>query len=531
MRKFDFLVIGSGIAGLTYALEVSKIGTVAILTKRKMTNGNTIFAQGGIAAVISKKDSFEKHVNDTYLAGAELGKKPVISMIVEEGPEIIEYLLSLGTKLTRKNKHETRSIQNLALTREGGHSEERVAHAADSTGLEIIDALKKSCIANNQISIFEDHIAVDLITQHHIQQDCEFFPGVSCWGAYAMDMKTNEVHRFIANRTMLATGGGAQVYENTTNPGVATGDGFAMASRAGARLVNMEFVQFHPTAFYTLEGKTFLITEALRGEGAILRLNNGDEFMENYSPAGCLAPRDVVARAMDFEMKKNSSPHLWLDARHIPEEKLLNHFPYINQKLQKRGIDFTKDLIPVVPSAHYFCGGILTTSYGETDVRNLFASGEVACCGLHGANRLASNSLLEGMAISMRAARYSQNLESVIFPEIPIWSDVDDFNEAEWIVIAHNKNSIKRIMQGYVGITRTRRLLKYAENRIHNIRTEIENFYKHNFVRSEVIETRNLALIAQSIIRCALMRKESRGLHYLSDYPERNEFYRKDTIL
>ncbi|MCD4650313.1 MAG: FAD-binding protein, partial [Candidatus Cloacimonetes bacterium] len=437
----------------------------------------------------------------------------------------------LGTKFTRKNKLENRCLENLALTREGGHSQERVAHAADSTGYEIIDALIKSCLTNERITIFEDHIAVDLITQHHIQQDSEFFPGVSCWGAYALDLKTLEVHRFIAGKTMLATGGGAQVYANNTNPEVATGDGFAMAKRAGARLVNMEFVQFHPTAFYSPEGKTFLITEALRGEGAVLRLHNGDEFMKRYHPRECLAPRDVVSRALAFEMKKHSSTHLWLDATCISQEKLLEHFPYINQKLQKRGIDFRKDMIPVVPSAHYFCGGVLTTSQGKTDVLNLFASGEVACCGLHGANRLASNSLLEGIVISMRAATHPENMATTNFPEIPVWNDVDEFNEAEWVVIAHNKNSIKRIMQGYVGITRTRRLLKYAENRILNIRTEIENFYQHNRVRSEVIETRNLALTAQFIIRCALMRKESRGLHYLSDYPDRDEAYKKDTIL
>lgn len=532
MFKYDFLVIGSGVAGLVYALEVAKIGKVAVITKKELNDCNSDYAQGGIAAVISDHDTFEEHVKDTFIAGAELGKKAVIKTIVEEGPSAIEYLIEKGTLFTVKNPHLDRSLENLSLTREGGHSQQRVAYAADSTGHEIMQALIENCKNNDNIDIFENHIAVDLITQHHIPQTDGFIPRITCWGAYVLDIKENKVKTFVSKKTMLGSGGAGQVFLHSTNPDVATGDGIAMARLAGARVVNMEFIQFHPTAFYSPDGKTFLITEALRGEGAVLRLQDGNTFMDRYHSMGSLAPRDIVARAIDFELKKRDEKFVWLDATQVDHKKLKSHFPYIYKKCLKHGVDIAKDFIPVAPAAHYFCGGVLTTIDGETDITNLFAAGEVSCTGLHGANRLASNSLLEALVIGKRAGMHKSNQEDVIFPTIPEWREVGLFNENEWVVISHNREIIKHTMQNYVGITRSRRLLKYARTRLDSIYREIDGFYQHNNVRKEVIETRNLAVLANLIITSALLRKESRGLHYIIDYPERNdELYQKDTII
>ena len=532
MKKYDFLVIGSGIAGLVYALQTSKFGKVAVVTKGKINECNTEYAQGGIAAVLSQHDSFENHIEDTFIAGAEIGKKPVIETIVKEGPACIDYLIKLGTKFTLENRELDRRIENLSLTREGGHSQKRIAYAADSTGHEIMEALISACRKNENIHIFENHIAIDLITQHHISEAESFIPVITCWGAYVLDENNSQIEIFRAKKTMLATGGAGQVYAYNTNPAVATGDGYAMARLAGARVANMEFIQFHPTAFYDPLGKPFLVTEALRGEGAILKLQNGRTFMEKYHPKGSLAPRDVVSRAIDFELKKSGDKFLYLDATGIDAEKLKSHFPYIDKKCRKRGIDFTKEPIPVVPAAHYFCGGVLATVDGLTDIKNLFAAGEVACTGLHGANRLASNSLLESLVIAYRAGNHPSNREEVNFPEIPEWREVGTFNENEWVIISHNREIIQKIMQGYVSITRSTRLLNYALSRIRDIYNEINTFYQENPVRREVIETRNMALVAELIIRSALMRKESRGLHYNIDFPQRDdEKYRKDTIL
>ena len=532
MKTYDFLVIGAGIAGLVYAIEVSKIGKVAVLCKKQLNDCNTDYAQGGIAAVLSDHDSFNNHVNDTFKAGAELGKIPVIQKIVDEGPLAIQFLLDIGTHFTQKNAIHGNSFENLSLTREAGHSKERVAYAADSTGHEIMQALIQSCLSNDNIDIYENHIAVDLITQHHILKDEGFIPRITCWGAYVLDIINNKIITFIANKTMLATGGASQVYQHNTNPDIATGDGIAMASLAGARVANMEFVQFHPTAFYSPDKKTFLVTEALRGEGAILRLQDGSTFMEKYHELQNLAPRDVVSRAIDFEIKKRDERFIYLDATKVCHEKLKTHFPYIDKKCKKMNIDFTKDFIPVAPAAHYFCGGVLTTINGETDIQNLFASGEVACTGFHGANRLASNSLLEAVVVSLRAAKHKSNLDKIDFPSIPQWRIVGSFNENEWVVIAHNREIMKHIMQNYVGISRSRRLLKYAQTRLEGIYTEIDNFYHHNNVRKEVIETRNMAIVAKLIIKSALKRKESRGLQYLIEHPERDdEIYKKDTII
>lgn len=532
MKDFDFLVIGSGIAGLVYALESSKNGSVAIITKKSLYDCNTDLAQGGIAAVLDAHDSFDAHIQDTYIAGSELGKKEVIRQIISEGPALIQYLIDLGTDFTRRAENYDGSLENLSLTREGGHSRNRVAYAADSTGHQILEALIKNCRKNTNIAIFENHMAVDLITQHHIPQNEGFIPGIACWGAYILDSQTNQVEIFKARKTMLATGGASCIYSHNTNPDIATGDGMAMARLAGARLANMEFVQFHPTAFYHADGQTFLISEALRGEGAILKLQDGSTFMENYHPQGNLAPRDIVSQAIETELKKRGDKYCYLDATSVDKNILKNHFPYINKKCSEYGIDFTKDPIPVAPAAHYFCGGILSTIDGITDIRNLFAAGEVACSGLHGANRLASNSLLEALVIAYHAGNHPSNLEEVDFPIIPEWRDQGQFNENEWVVISHNKEIIGTIMQGYVGIRRSRRLLKYALSRMNNIYNEINNFYQHNTVRKEVIETRNMAVIATMVIRSALSRKESRGAHYVIDHPNRDDInYKIDTII
>lgn len=532
MKNYDYLVIGSGIAGLIYALQVSKRGTVAVITKKGLADCNTEYAQGGIAAVLDASDTFENHIADTYAAGAELGKKQVIRRVIEEGPKLIQYLIDLGTDFTRRAENYDNRLENLSLTREGGHTHRRVAYAADSTGHQIMQALIKRCQENSNIHIYENHMAIDLITQHHIVQDEGFRPGISCWGAYVLEQDTNQVHIFRARKTMLATGGAGQIYAHNTNPDIATGDGQAMARLAGARLANMEFVQFHPTAFWTPTSGTFLVSEALRGEGAILRLTDGTAFMEQYHPMGNLAPRDIVSRAIDAELKKRGEKYCYLDATGIPQDALRSHFPYIDKRLQEHGIDFTRDPIPVAPAAHYFCGGVLSTIDGITDIHNLFAAGEVACTGLHGANRLASNSLLEALVVAWHAGNHPSNDDPVDFPSIPHWHLRDEFNENEWVVISHNREILGTIMHGYVGIRRSRRLLKYALSRVENIYNEVNNFYQHNAVRKEVVETRNMAIIAIAVIRSALMRRESRGAHFLIDNPERDDsLYQTDTII
>lgn len=532
MKEYDFLVLGSGIAGLVFALQASKRGSVAVITKQELNDCNTDYAQGGIAAVLDITDSFEQHCQDTYIAGAELGKKEVICKIITDGPRLIQYLIDIGTDFTKRDPNYDNRLENLSLTREGGHSHRRVAYSADSTGHQIMQALIRSCQNNPKIDIYENHLAIDLITQHHVMQDHGFVPGISCWGAYVMDQSTLDVHVFKARKTMLATGGAAQIYAHNTNPAVATGDGMAMARLAGARLANMEFVQFHPTAFWSPGGNGFLITEALRGEGAILKLLDGSSFMENYHPLGNLAPRDIVSRAIDVELKRRGERYCHLDATQIPSDKLKSHFPFIDARLKEYGIDFTRDPIPVAPAAHYFCGGVLSTVEGLTDIRNLFAAGEVACSGLHGANRLASNSLLEALVIAWQAANHPSLDEDVVFPLIPEWKQMDDFYENEWVIISHNREIIGTIMDGYVGIRRSRRLLKYALSRLENIYNEINNFYQHNSVRAEVVETRNMAIIAIAVIRSALSRKESRGAHFLVDNPQRDDSrYQTDTII
>jgi L-aspartate oxidase len=531
MKDYDFLVIGSGVAGLVYALTVAEKGRVAVITKGKITDCNTDMAQGGIAAVIDNTDTFEQHIEDSYAAGSELGKKPVIETIVKEGPERIGYLMSLGASFTKNGNNKSLNFENLSLTKEGGHTKNRIVYAADSTGQEIMRVLVNRCRITESIDVFEEHIAIDLITQHHISEKNGFIPGITCWGAYILDTNNGEIVTFRAKKTMLATGGAGQVYEHNTNWEGITGDGLSMAYLAGSRLVNMEFIQFHPTSFFSAEGNSFLVSEALRGEGAILRLPDGTDFMKNYHRLGSLAPRDIVSRAIDHEMKTNNYTHLFLDATGIDHDTLKIHFPYIDRKCREQGIDFTVQQIPIVPSAHYFCGGILATVDGITDIKNLFAAGEVACTGFHGANRLASNSLLEGLVVSHRAGIHPSNLEDVAFPEIIPWQNTGAFNENEWVIISHNYEIIRKIMTGYAGIIRSRRLLKFANARLTGIYEEVNKFYKNNPVKKEVIETRNLAITASIIVRSALTRKESRGLHYVVDYPELNDKYKRDTIV
>lgn len=532
MRDYDFLVIGAGLAGLVYAIETSKYGTVAIITKKSLYDCNTDYAQGGIAAVLDSHDSFEAHIQDTFSAGAELGKRDVIKQIIQEGPALIKYLIDLGTDFTLRDATYDSSLENLSLTKEAGHSQNRVAHAADSTGHQIMEALIRSCKNNPKIEIFEEHMAVDLITQHHIKQSEGFIPGITCWGAYVLDTSSNRIEVFRAKKTLLATGGASCIYAHNTNSSIATGDGMAMAHLAGARLANMEFVQFHPTAFYSPTGETFLVSEALRGEGAILMLQDGSLFMEIYHPMGSLAPRDIVSQAIDAELKKRGEKFCYLDATAVEKTILDTHFPFIDAKCKEFGIDFRKSPIPVAPAAHYFCGGILSTIDGLTDIKNLFVAGEVTCTGLHGANRLASNSLLEALVVAYHAGNHVSNTEKVDFPNIPDWRDQGQFNENEWVVISHNREIIGTIMQGYVGIRRSRRLLKYALLRIENIYNEVNNFYQHNTVRKEVVETRNMAIIASMVIRSALSRKESRGAHFVIDHPFRDDSkFKIDTIL
>ncbi len=531
MVKTDFLVIGSGVAGLIYALEVSKKGSVALVSKQNLEECNTSHAQGGIAAVLSDKDSFENHVDDSYKTSCGLGKYPVIETIVRQGPERIRYLMSIGVNFSRVENDPSQNTENLSLTKEGGHTRNRIVYSADTTGLEVMRALITECKRNPNIIIYENHIAIDLITQHHISEMNGFIPQITCWGAYVLNAQNDHVEIFRARKTMLATGGVGQVYEHSTNSPVSTGDGIAMAYLAGSRLVNMEFVQFHPTAFYSPNGDSFLVTEALRGEGAILTLPDGTNFMEKYHPQGSLAPRDIVSRAIDQEMKTKGYTHLYLDATGIDKNILKQHFPFIDKKCREKGIDFTQNPIPIVPSAHYLCGGILATVDGLTDIKNLFAAGEVSCSGFHGANRLASNSLLEALVVAYRAAQHYSNEEEVDFPDIPEWQNTGAFNEAEWVIISHNHAIIKKIMQGYAGIVRSRRLLKFALARMDGIYEEVNKFYNNNPVKKEVIETRNLSIVANIIIRSALARKESRGVHYVVDYPETNDKYKKDTVI
>jgi L-aspartate oxidase len=516
MKQFDFLVLGSGIAGLSFALRVAPHGRVAIITKKNRAESNTNYAQGGIAAVTSKEDSVELHVRDTLEAGAGLCKESVVRTIIEEGPERIAELIHLGMQFSEREIPASNGARELDLGREGGHSKRRILHAKDVTGREVERALLAAVAAQPNIQIFENHFAIDLITS----QKLGYLGDNRCLGVYVLDKAAHRVVTFVGPVTLLATGGCGKVYLYTTNPDIATGDGVAMAYRAGARVANMEFIQFHPTCLYHPKAKSFLISEAVRGEGGVLKTLEGQEFMDGYHPLKSLAPRDIVARAIDSKMKQSGAACVWLDITHRPARFLIDRFPNIYQTCLLYGIDITKEPIPVVPAAHYQCGGVMTNVDGETEIAGLYAVGEVACTGLHGANRLASNSLLEALVCAHRAAqRALANRPQEPGVKIPLWQSGNANNPDELVVVAHNWDEIRRAMWDYVGIVRTNKRLLRAQKRMANLQEEIQQFYWDFIVTTDLLELRNIATAAEVIVKSALERPESRGLHYNLDYP------------
>jgi len=519
-KTVDYLVVGSGLAGLFFALKAAEKGKVLVMTKAHKQESNTWYAQGGIAGVFSENDSPENHIQDTLIAGDGLCDESVVRMVVSEGPDLIRELMQLGVEFDRQ---EDGSLQ---LGKEGGHSHHRILHNKDATGKEIAQTLLEVTSAHPNIEIVEHLFAVDLLTQHHLGLYVNRgHPNITCFGVYALNTETGEVGIILSKVTVLASGGAGNVYASTTNPPVATGDGIAMVLRAKGRIADMEFYQFHPTALYDPAGgnPAFLITEALRGKGAYLRdFYHKERFMHKYDERLELAPRDIVARAIDNEMKQAGTPHVWLDARHISEHDLKNEFPTIYDKCYSKGIDLTKDMIPVVPAAHYLCGGIEVDQNGKTSIQHLYAIGECSCTGLHGANRLASNSLLEAVVFGNRAYISAvKEINTINFQEnIPQWNASDTDKPEEWALISNNLKEVQNIMSNYVGIVRTNLRLERAYRRIELIYQETEDFYRRTKLSRELCELRNLIAIAYLIIKCAMIRRESRGLHYNLDYPQ-----------
>jgi L-aspartate oxidase len=536
--KSDVLVIGSGIAGLMFALRVAEVGTVSLVTKKEAMDSNTNLAQGGIASVFGRSDSFELHIEDTLASGDGLCNRDVVQKVVASGPELITELMEMGVHFSLQKGRDPSGEAAFDLGREGGHSKNRIVHAHDMTGREVERVLVEKARNHPNITLYENHMAIDLITQSTrirrgmVTTTHEDF----CCGTYVLERSTRRVKTFSSKITLLATGGAGKVYLYTSNPDIATGDGMAMAYRTGATVANMEFVQFHPTCLYHPDAKNFLISEAVRGEGGVLVDQSGRSFMGDYDPQKDLACRDVVARAIDTELKKSGADSVFLDISHRPEEKVKERFPNIYQRCLSYGIDITREPIPVVPAAHYICGGVVTDIHGRTDIQHLYAVGETACTGLHGANRLASNSLLEALVYADAAASQAiKELESDNFSPLsrpPYWDDMGTTDSDEMIMVTHNWDEIRRLMWNYVGIVRSDKRLDRARRRIEIILKEIQDYYWHFKVVPDLIELRNIAVVADLIIKCALHRKESRGLHYTLQYPKRDDNrWRKDTLL
>lgn len=523
--KTDFLILGSGIAGLSTAIKASKLGSVAIVTKKEKSESNTNYAQGGIAAVTDQTDSFEEHIRDTLNCGAGLCKKDVVEFVVREAPPRIAELIDWGVRFTKSENPPF----PYDLGQEGGHTHRRVLHAKDLTGREIERALHEKVAGLQNVAIYENHIGVDLI----IEKDSSGKP-LRCLGAYVLDINNCDIHTYRARYTILSTGGAGKVYLITTNPDIATGDGIAMAYRAGAQIANMEFIQFHPTCLYHPDAKAFLISEAVRGEGGILKLKNGSPFMDKYHPMKSLAPRDIVAKAIDTEIKKSGDEYVLLDITHRDRNFLINRFPNIYNKCLEFGIDISRDPIPVVPAAHYICGGVAVNACGETSIPQLFACGEASCTGLHGANRLASNSLLEAVVYAHRvcekiAADYAGIPQSTAF--IAPWDASGTTESDDSVVVTHNWDEVRRCMWNYVGIVRSNKRLERAIRRIELIQNEINDYYWNYKVTKDLIELRNITIVAKLIAASAVSRKESRGLHYNVDFPETNENLIQDTVI
>lgn len=541
--KTDFLIIGSGIAGLSFALKVAEFGDVVLVTKKEAMDSITNMAQGGIASAFSSSDSFELHIKDTLSSGNGLCHKDVVEMVIKNGPKRIRELTDLGVHFNLRKQNRTKKgpphfESDFDLGREGGHTKKRIVHAQDMTGREVEGVLLNHVKNHDRITLFENHIAIDLITcstrmkRGLVTTNHEDY----CCGAYILDRETNKVKTFCAKITLLATGGAGKVYLYTSNPDISTGDGIAMGYRAGATVANLEFVQFHPTCLYHPDAKNFLISEALRGEGGILVDDAGSPFMGKYDPQKDLAYRDIVARAIDTELKKSGNDSVFLDISHVDSEYVKTRFPNLYEKCLTFGIDMTKEPLPVVPAAHYMCGGVVTDMLGRTDIHRLYAVGETACTGLHGANRLASNSLLEALVYAHttagQALRDISNLDFHSMPDIPPWDEVGTTDSDEVIMVSQNWDEIRRFMWNYVGIVRSNKRLARAKRRIDIIQNEIQEYYWNFKVDADLIELRNIVTVAELIIRCATYRKESRGLHYNIEYPFKDDKqWKKDTIL
>ncbi len=525
MKKTDFLVIGSGIAGLTYALKVASRfpeRKVLAMTKATADETNTKYAQGGIAVVNDlENDSFAKHIEDTLIAGDGICNEKVVEIVVKEGPERVQEIIDWGARFDKEDDGDYKR------GKEGGHSEYRILHHKDVTGKEMERALLEAVARQENIEFVNHCFVIDIITQHHMGYlITKSTPDVECYGVYVLNLETNRIEKILAKITLLATGGNGQVYRTTTNPSIATGDGVSMVYRAKGRIENMEFIQFHPTALYEpgVRGQAFLITEAVRGDGGILRNKNGEAFMERYDPRRDLAPRDIVARAIDSEMKKTGTEHVWLDCRHFSKEKFTEHFPNIYEKCLSIGIDITKDLIPVAPAAHYSCGGIKTDEWGRSSIKHLYACGECASTGLHGANRLASNSLLEAMVFAHRCfLDVTEKIKDISFNEsLPDWNAEGTSEPREMILITQSLKELQLVMSDYVGIVRNDMRLQRAMRRLDLLWEETEHLYQSSSLSPQLLEIRNMITVGYLIVKGASFRKESRGLHFNTDYPEKS---------